>query len=215
MSEAGFIERQFPCGISAGSTAGPKRRTEVVELGSGYEERNSRWADSRREYNAAYGVKSLNDLAMVLEFFGEARGKLYGFRWKDYTDFKSCLPDRTTTNLDQEIGVGTGSLSVFQVKKRYGNGLNPWYRDIKKIVAGSFKLSVNGVSKNEGTHYNLNYNTGSVVFVSGNYPGNLQLVKCGYEFDVPARFNTDDLSIDLGEFKFGKIPNIPVIEIRV
>ena len=41
--------------MSIGASGGPERRTEIVVLGSGHEERNSRWADSKRSYNAGYG----------------------------------------------------------------------------------------------------------------------------------------------------------------
>ena len=57
-----FHEVRFPTEISRGAVGGPERRTDVVVLGSGHEERNSRWADSRRSYNAGYGVKSLDEL---------------------------------------------------------------------------------------------------------------------------------------------------------
>ena len=40
-----FHETRFPTAISRGATGGPERRTDVVALGSGHEERNSRWAD--------------------------------------------------------------------------------------------------------------------------------------------------------------------------
>ena len=53
-----FHEIRFPTDISRGAQGGPERRTDVVVLGSGFEERNARWADSRRSYNAGYGVKS-------------------------------------------------------------------------------------------------------------------------------------------------------------
>ncbi len=75
---------------------GPERRTDVVVLGSGHEERNSRWANSRRSYNAGYGVKSLDDLHAVIAFFEERRGRLHGFRWRDHADWKSCPPSATT-----------------------------------------------------------------------------------------------------------------------
>ena len=43
-----FHAVRFPAGISLGASGGPERRTEIVVLGSGAEERNSRWADSKR-----------------------------------------------------------------------------------------------------------------------------------------------------------------------
>lgn len=209
-----FLEQQFPCAISQGSTAGPERKTEVVTLGSGFEERNARWADSRRVYNAGYGVKSMNDLHAVIAFFEEARGKLHGFRWKDFTDFKSCGPDSSVTAFDQIIGTGDGDTSVYQLQKRYGLS-NSWYRTITKPVEGTVRIAVNGAVKVEGVDYVVTYSTGEVVFQVGKMPPDGTLVTAGYEFDVPARFDTDKLEVNISNYKFGNIPNIPIVEIRV
>ena len=72
-----FDDIRFPVGISRGSSGGPERRTEVVTTASGHEQRNTRWADSRRRYNAGFGVKSLDDIHAVVAFFEERRGRLY------------------------------------------------------------------------------------------------------------------------------------------
>src|SRR5436190_24074049 len=108
-----FHETRFPTAISRAAHGGPERRTDVVVLGSGAEERNARWVDSRRSYNAGYGVKSLNDLHAVIAFFEERRGRLHGFRWKDHADFKSCAPQAAITALDQQLGVGDGVTAGF------------------------------------------------------------------------------------------------------
>ena len=103
-----FHEVRFPTAIAFGATGGPERRTEIVALGSGHEERNGRWADSRRRYNAGYGVRSLDDLHAAVAFFEERRGRLYGFRWHDRIDGKSCAPSATPLPTDQAIGEGDG-----------------------------------------------------------------------------------------------------------
>ena len=87
-----FHEVRFPDDISRGARGGPERRTQVVELASGDEERNASWASSRRRYDAAYGIRRADDLAAVVAFFEARNGRLYGFRWKDWADYKSCLP---------------------------------------------------------------------------------------------------------------------------
>jgi uncharacterized protein (TIGR02217 family) len=110
-----FHETRFPTAISRAAHGGPERRTDVIVLGSGAEERNARWADSRRSYNAGYGVKSLDDLHAVIAFFEERRGRLHGFRWRDPIDWKSCAPEGTPTALDQVIGTGDGTTAAFLV----------------------------------------------------------------------------------------------------
>lgn len=210
-----FHDIRFPSEISRSAQGGPERRTDVVVLGSGFEERNSRWADSRRSYNAGYGVKSLDELNAVIAFFEERRGRLYGFRWHDHADWKSCAPSGVTSALDQAIGTGTGAQTTFQLHKVYGSAYAPWIRTIKKPVAGTVKVAVAGVVQTSGLHYSVAPSTGEVTFLPGHVPGAGQIVTAGFEFDVPVRFDTDKLEVNLSGFKHGAIPNIPIVEIRL
>ena len=103
-----FHEVRFPDDISRGARGGPERRTQVVELASGDEERNASWADSRRRYDAAYGIRRADDLAAVVAFFEARNGRLHGFRWKDWGDYRSGLPSTPVTPIDQALGTGDG-----------------------------------------------------------------------------------------------------------
>jgi uncharacterized protein (TIGR02217 family) len=210
-----FHEVRFPTAISRGAQGGPERRTDVVVLGSGYEERNSRWADSRRVYNAGYGVKSIDDLDAVIAFFEERRGRLYGFRWRDHVDFKSCAPGATVAPLDQAIGTGDGATAAFQLTKTYGSAHAPWMRAIKKPVAGTVRVAVDAVEQTEGVALTVVAATGIVTFEPGHVPAADAAITAGFEFDVPARFDTDRLEISLQGFRHGAIPNIPIVEVRL
>lgn len=205
----GFDDVRFPPQISRGSTGGPERRTEIVVTGSGAEERNSRWADSRRRYNAGFGVKSLDDIHLVVAFFEERRGRLHGFRWKDHLDFTSGLPGAAVTATDQAIGTGDGTATRFQLVKRYGTGLRDYLRSITKPIAGSVRIAVNG---QEVTGFTLDGLTGVVTLAAAPVPG--ATVTAGFAFDVPVRFDTDELRINLAQFAGGDIPDIPIVEIR-
>lgn len=209
-----FHDIRFPVAISLGASGGPERRTEVVTLGSGFEERNSRWADSRRMYNAGYGVKDVDDLHEVIGFFEERRGRLHAFRWKDWADFKSCPPQQPATPLNQSIGTGDGVNAAFQLVKIYGGAIAPYTRIIKKPVAGTVRVAVAGAEKAAGT-FTVDHATGIVTFVSGHIPEVGQAVTAGFEFDVPVRFDTDTLAVNLDSFRHGSIPDIPLVEVRL
>jgi uncharacterized protein (TIGR02217 family) len=206
-----FDDIRFPTSISRGATGGPERRTEIVTLASGSEERNARWANSRRRYEAGFGVKSLADLQTVIRFFEERRGRLHGFRWKDHADYKSSANGGSVTPLDQAIGTGTGATASFQLVKRYGSGLRDYIRTIAKPVAGTVRLAVNGV---ETSFFTVNAATGLVTFTAGHIPPAGSAITAGFEFDVPVRFDTDRLAINLSSFEAGDIPQIPIIEVR-
>ncbi len=208
-----FHEIRFPTSISRGALVSPERKTDIVVLGSGFEERNSRWADSRRAFNAGYGVKTLKELYDVVSFFEERRGRLHGFRWKDPLDFKSCAPGEQISDQDQVIGVGDGVQADFNLQKTYGESYSPWLREIKKPVSGSVLVALDGVSKSESQDYNVDFNSGIVSFLSGQIPANGASVTAGFEFDVPVRFDSDKLEINLANFESGAIPDIPLVEI--
>jgi uncharacterized protein (TIGR02217 family) len=210
-----FHDVRFPTAISFGSTGGPERRTEIVTLGSGAEERNTPWAASRRRYNAGYGLRSLDDLHETIAFFEARRGRLYGFRWKDRVDWKSCAPGAGLSPADQALGTGDGATANFQLVKTYASGGASYARTIAKPVAGTLRVAVGGIEKMPGTDFIVDTATGLVTFLPDAIPGAGAAVTAGFEFDVPVRFDTDFLEISLGAFEAGSIPNIPVVEVRV
>lgn len=209
----GFHEILFPLDIALQSAGGPERRTEIVSFGSGREQRNARWAHSRRRYDAGYGVKTLEALQAVVAFFEERRGQLYGFRWRDRLDHASGAPGAPLSPLDQGIGIGDGATAAFALVKTYGAGLAPYQRPIAKPVAGSVRVAVGGVEK-PGSAFSCDAATGIVTFNAGHIPAAGVAVSAGFMFDVPVRFATDYLEVDLSAFAAGAIPKIPLLEIR-
>jgi len=140
---SGFHEVRFPLRLALGATGGPVRRTDIVNLSNGREQRNQRWRDSRRSYDAGSGVKSLRDLYAVLEFFEARGGQLHGFRFRDPVDWKSCAPGEAVSATDQVIGTGDGAAATFQLVKTYADSGGSWMRRIVKPVSGTVAVSVN------------------------------------------------------------------------
>lgn len=208
-----FHEIRFPASLSFGSVGGPERRTEIVTLANGFEERNSPWADSRRRYDAGVGMRALDDIETLIAFFEARHGQLYGFRWKDWTDFKSCAPSKEVTFLDQQIGSGDGETTAFQLVKAYKSGVSGYQRRISKPVEGSVLLAVADDQLFETVHFSVDYETGFVTF--DDPPDAGAEIYAGFEFDVPVRFDTDRLEMSMQSFSAGEIPNVPVVEVRV
>lgn len=208
-----FHDVRFPTAVSLGAIGGPERRTDVVVLGSGAEERNARWADSQRRYNAGYGVTSHDQLHAVLAFFEERRGRLYGFRWRDALDNKSCAPSVSPAATDQLLGSGTGTRASFDLIKTYGSSHAPYQRRITKPIASSVKIAVAGTLV-AATAYTVDHAIGRIIFNTDSIPAVGAMVTAGFEFDVPVRFDTDKLEVNLSSFRAGAIPSIPLIEIR-
>lgn len=208
---ADFHEVLFPLDVALGSRGGPLRRTDVVTLASGREHRNSRWAGSRRRYDAGLGVRTVDALHAVVAFFEERRGRLHGFRFRDRVDWRSGPPSAAPTALDQALGTGDGTTTVFPLAKTYGGAHAPYRRLIAKPVAGTVRVAVNGVEQGAGAAYACDPATGLVAFATP--PGSGAAVTAGFDFDVPVRFDTDELEIDLSAFDAGAIPRVPLVEI--
>lgn len=208
-----FHEERFPANLSFGSLGGPERRTDVVTLSNGFEERNTPWAHSRRRYDAGVGMRSLEDLEELIAFFEARRGQLFAFRWKDWADYKSCSATATPDFDDQLIGVGDGSRSEFPLLKRYRSGADTYDRPISKPVLGSVTVGLQGDQKTETIDYALDITNGVISFFDPPTEG--ARVTAGFEFDVPVRFDTDRIQTSVASFRAGEVPSVPVVEVRV
>ena len=210
MSLSDFHEVRFPLDISRGARGGPTRRTDIVTLASGREHRNARWAHSRRTFDAGYGVKTLAGLSAVVAFFEERRGRLIGFRWRDPLDWTSAPASGEPSPFDQSLGSGDGARTGFRLIKRYGGPDAPYERPILKPVAGSVRVAVAG-SELAGPAFTVDLATGMVTLATA--PAIGAAVTAGFAFDVPVRFDTDELDVELSAFEAGEIPRIPLIEL--
>ncbi len=287
-----FLEApRFPEDISYDSSGGPAYETTVVVMKSGYEQRNQVWEYPRCRYNVALGVKTIDRLYQLIEFFHAVAGRAYGFRYKDWSDYKSCPVDKTPTNTDQIIGTGDGVTVDFQLKKVYQVGAFQRNRIIRKPVSGTVSVSISdvedlrwtvdtttgiitfsadlsqpvsnavavgtteteittaaahGLSVNDSVYlstfsgdwaalnatrhkvisvpsstvFRIAYDSSAFAAYSSNggqtntIPQSGELVKAGFEFDVPVRFDTDVLETSFESYNLGTA-NVPLVEIRV
>ena len=138
-------------------------------------------------------------MAAVLAFFEERRGRFHAFLWRDALDHAA---------IDQAIGTGDGETVSFQLVKRYGAAFDPYLRPITKPVAETVVVKVDGVV----TDHDTNSLTGIVTLVEP--PAGGAAVTASFEFDVPVRFDTDRLDIELSSFDAAEAPSIPLIEVR-
>jgi uncharacterized protein (TIGR02217 family) len=208
-----FHDIRFPVSLSFGSLGGPERRTDIVTLSNGFEERNTSWAHSRRRYDAGLGLRSLDDIETVIAFFEARSGQLHGFRWKDWSDFKSSNPSTPSGAEDQLIGTGNGQQRVFQLQKTYRSGQQTYARPIRKPVFGTVKVAIEGDVKVEGVEFTVSATTGEVTFTLPPEAGTR--ITAGFEFDVPVRFDTDQIQTSVASFNAGDMPKVPVVEVRL
>ena len=201
-----FHEVRLPARLAFGSTGGIERRTEVVTLASGFERRSSPWAQGRRRYLIGANLRSLDDMAALTAFFEARRGRLYGFRFRDFADFRSGAGEPVAT--DQVLGEGDGETVTFPLRKAYGDQ----WRAIRKPVAGSVVVAVDGETLSEAA-FAVDTTNGEVTLAAAPEPG--AVVTAGFLFDTPVRFDTDRIEVTLESFEAGRIAAAPLIEVRI
>ena len=193
-----FHDVQFPLPLAYGASGGPVRRTEIVTLANGFEHRNAAQQNSRRRYDAGVGVKSIDDMRLLIAFFEARYGSLYGFRFRDPVDHFA----------DNNIGVGDGVMTQYQLYKSYTDAAGSWQRVITKPVAGSLVVSINNVAT---TAFTLDTISGILVFDDA--PPNGAIIHSQFEFDVPVRFDTEQIVTSLAGKNAVSAIHVPLVEI--
>ncbi len=198
----GFVEVQFPADISYGSSGGPEYATDVVTASSGYEQRNVNWQQARARFNVAHGVKTQAQLATLIAFFRARKGRAYGFRFKDWTDYQGS---------SEALGTGDGTTTHFQLVRHYASGSVTELRTITKPVSGTVQVYENGVLQTSGV--TVDTTTGIVTFATA--PATGVALTASFQFDVPVRFDTDQLSASLDAYGINSWQNIALVEVRI
>jgi uncharacterized protein (TIGR02217 family) len=229
-----FHEIQFPTDISNGASGGPGFNTTVLTLASGFERRNVNWSKARAKYDVSHGVKTQQQMNALISFLMARNGKAYGFRYKDWADFK--LPNYIDTPGDLDalptlfttVGVIGGGHSTFQLVKVYGDTSNTYTRTINKPFdpdldfwdSGSqpprpLALYDNGTPCTPVTDFTVDTTTGIVTLSVAIAATTGHVITGSCDFMTPVRFDVDDLKAAQTEFNNFSWDQIPLVEVRV
>lgn len=203
-----FHDVRLPTGVERGATGGPRFKTTLLALGSGFELRDPTWAQTRGVWDIGYSARSdILTLREVRDFFYCRRGRAHSFRFKDWADYIIGVPD---TDTDQTIGTGDGSTTAFQINKRYISGNIQFSRTITKPVEGTMRVFLTSVEQFSG--FSVDFATGIITFSPA--PSNLVPVGVICNYDAAARFDTDQLNLSMTLEVVGTVPNITLVEVR-
>lgn len=190
----------FPTDIGYGSIGGPRFLTEITPYGSGHEQRVVRWPYPKHEWNAAYGIKSIEHFRTLMAFFLARRGRAYGFRFHDHDDHDAT---------GQTIGTGDGTTDEFQLVKIYEEGAYELERKITRPISGSVTVYVDGLEVSSGV--SVDHTTGIVTF--DDPPSTGEIVTADFEFHIPMRFDIDYLPKTYASWD-ARVTACPLLEIR-
>lgn len=196
-----FREIRLPLPIALKSSGGPQWNTTIVRVDSGYEQRNQPWAEDLATWDVGSFVTTHAEMAVLLDFFQGVQGRLHAWRFTDPKD---------STVVNQLIGTGNGVQTTYQLTKSYGSG--GYTKVIRKPVKA--EVTVAGVVQIQGTAYTLDTTTGVVTFLAGHIPAAGQEVRWTGEFDKPARFDVDQLTITYSDLVYSTM-SVPIVEVRL
>jgi uncharacterized protein (TIGR02217 family) len=156
-----FLESpRFPDNIAFGATVGPTYMTVVTPIYSGRESRTIAWTQARCHFDVGRRMMNAADTAAIDAFFRSVKGRAYGFRIKDWTDYVATTGSGTL--------VATTTPGVFQLAKTYVTGALSETRNITKPVVGTAAIYRNGSPVTAGAspgNVALDTTTGLVTFV--------------------------------------------------
>lgn len=194
-----FLETRFPESISFNSSSILEFKTSVISTKNGSEQRNINWRSNRMKFNIVNGIKTKAELDEIISFFRNVRGRAYGFRFKDWTDYKAEK---------QPIATGDGETKSFQLIKTYIIDNNIYVRKITKPVISTVKVCINGAVVDD---VELDLKTGIITFNEA--PALDDEIEADFEFDVPVRFDSDVLEITMDTVNTGKVKDVVLVEI--
>lgn len=208
-----FHDERLPDGIERGAQGGPAFKTSIFPLDSGFEKRNIDWADTKGDWDVAFGIRPMSGILLegtlddLRDFFYARRGRAHSFRFKDWGDYKIGDPDNPTVEF-QQIGVGDTTTTTFQIIKTYGDSVT-YDRTVTKPVSGTATILLDGVVDGTAT---VDFDTGIATVTPP--PAGGVLVQVATEFDNHVRFDDDQFVATVELFDSGSWPNIRIVELR-
>ena len=174
-----FNESRLLDCVAYGSSFGQQFSTRIIQLRSGVERRNIGWALPLGRYSVIYTALRPADHVKVRGAHMASAGSAIPFRFKDWSDYQAD---------SEALGFGTGAVQSMQLVKTYWFGSVSISRIIKKPVLGTVQIYANGAQIASTT----NTETGVVTFTADDGAA----ITWTGEFDVPARFESDQLDVD-------------------
>jgi uncharacterized protein (TIGR02217 family) len=202
---------RLPEHIERGSGFGPMFKNVIQEAIAGNEQRFAQWTHCRGVGDISYGLLKSDDVAgdfaAILALWRAHFGSLYPFRFKDWSDY---IAD------DELFGTGDGSETEFQLVKTYDPSqilLNTpgslFYVRSISLLATAPVIEVNGVTKTVTTDYTIA--NGLETFTSPPAVGHP--ITWSGEFDIPVRFDMEQLPVIMNEGDLVALRSMPIKEV--
>lgn len=194
----------FPDRIARNLDVDESWSTLLISTASGYEQALGRMSVPQIVMSLTVSIDGSEMLSTLQSFLKVTRGRLYGFRVRDWSDFIAGYEGYFAGATDTPVVIGTGNASqaAFQLSKAYTSGGNTYVRKITRPrddATCPLKVYLDSTLQTSG--YTVNWETGVITFASA--PGSGVLVKASFVFDIPARFDSDSNGLNLTALSLG------------
>lgn len=177
----------FPACPTYGFSVDPTILVKIVGREGGFERLNRKWAHPIRKFDGVpVGEKPQADIEEILHFFLAIGGMSTYFRFKDWTDYKSCLLDDDPHFTDQPFTFEAGSPGGYRLTKRYTIGPYVYNRPIYRPIGSTIRVCNQSGVEQDSSKFILQESTGLLAPIGG-FTGTPSA--WGGEFDVLVRFN--------------------------
>ena len=193
-----FYDIVFPESISMKSSYIIEYNTIINKSKNGNELRISNYDYPLLSYNVINEIKTKTELEDIINFFKLVKGRAYGFKFKDWLDYKV---------INQNIAVADGEQKDFQLIKTYNINNKLQTRKITKPKQVSIFIN----NQNITTNISINYENGIITFNTP--PEKDTIISASFEFYVPVRFDNDKIEIVMKNEKVGEIKDLKIVEL--
>lgn len=203
----GFHNVRFPTDIAPGTQGGPMFSTRITATDGGGETRVQMWSSDRKRYTVGHEGDAVTGQAIV-NFFYARRGRTYSFKLKDWSDYKA------THEVMAYLG-NSGSNALFQMQKTYPDAVLPYVRRILKPspdapVTVRNEAFMSPVLITSG--FTIDYDTGVITIIGGS-SNHGDGFSASFEFDIPMRFDTDQLEFTQNSPWHRILVPVPIVEV--
>jgi uncharacterized protein (TIGR02217 family) len=199
----GFHDVNFPSRLKFNVSGGPEMRVDVTRLSSGHERRNKRWSAPLRRYLISVGQRPLDEIQVLTAFFEARSGPLHGFRFRDPFEHSTAVLNQNVSANDVEIGIGNGVTTDMNLI--LGNG-----RQVTHPIEESLRVAINGLEISTG----FSFDQSSQKLIFDQAPASGETISAGFQFDVPVRFENEQLVATRTVNNAGEVSDITLLELR-
>lgn len=198
---------RLPMTVEQGAVGGPGFHTTVLTAISGIEQRTVDWDRCRGKWDVGYGIQGATQLVTVINVFRASMGKAYAFLFRDWSDYSATT---------ERFGTGDGAETEFQLIKTYSSLsyvtssiVRSYVRNITRPIESTLQIFDNA-SLVSASDYTVG-SDGVITFDTA--PTTAHALTWTGEFDVPVRFDIDELPVTMEASDGGRIRGIRIVEV--